>query len=89
MSYLTVTRYGLTHVDPTEMQRASGWRQVWEHPSGLLAMRQPWEGGRWVVAECRDGAWMIDDGWCSSLRAAANRIERIIKSAAQEGTRKS
>lgn len=73
MSYLTTTRYGLTHVEPTEAQRASGWRQVWRHPSGLLTMRHP-STGRWVVS---DGSIVIGDGWSSSLRAAARRIERL------------
>lgn len=66
-------RYGLTHVTPSETLRAAGWRQVWEHPSGLLAMRHP-STGRWVVS---DGSTIPTDGWCSSLRAAARRIERL------------
>lgn len=71
MAYLTATRHGLTHIEPTESQRASGWRQVWRHPNGSLAMRHPYTGD-WVI--CRDGH--IDDGFSSSLRAAARRIER-------------
>lgn len=76
MAYLTATRYGLTHVEPTEQQRASGWRQVWQHPSGALAMRHP-STGRWVICIDRE----IDAGWCSSLRAAARRIEREVSNA--------
>lgn len=70
---MAATRYGLTHVEPTDQQRASGWRQVWRHPSGALAMRHP-STGRWVV--CIDGG--IDEGWCSSLRGAARKIEREV-----------
>jgi hypothetical protein len=77
MAYLTATRYGLTHVEPTEEQRASGWRQVWEHPTGMLAMKHPVDG-RWVVAErMPNGTLGIGDGWASSLRAAARKIERM------------
>lgn len=75
MAYLTATRYGLTHIEPTEQLRASGWRQVWRHPSGLLAMRHP-VTGRWVVS---DGREIIGDGWASSLRAVARVIERRVQ----------
>lgn len=73
MSYLTARRYGLTRVDPTETQRESGWRQVWSHPSGMLAMRHP-STGRWVVT---DGLVIPDASFCSSLRAAALKIARV------------
>jgi hypothetical protein len=75
VSYRAATRYGLTHIEPTEQLRASGWRQVWEHPSGMLAMRHP-SAGYWVVAERVDGVLQIGSGWSSSLRAAALSIER-------------
>lgn len=81
MAYLTATRYGLTHIDPPEGFREAGWRQVWEHPSGLLAMRHPCTGW-WVVATFGESGWTIDDGWSSSLRAAARSIERRVASAA-------
>jgi hypothetical protein len=71
-AYLTATRYGLTHIEPTEVQRASGWRQVWRHPSGMLAMRHP-VTGYWVIS---DGYEIADEGFSSSLRTAARRIER-------------
>lgn len=73
MSYLAATRYGLTHVEPTETQRASGWRQIWQHPSGAMAMRHP-ASGYWVVS--LDGGVTVGEGWSSSLRAAARKIER-------------
>lgn len=73
MAYLTATRYGLTRVEPTETQRASGWRQVWRHSSGALAMRHP-TAGYWVVS--MDAGWSMLDGWSNSLRAAALSIER-------------
>jgi hypothetical protein len=76
MAYLTATRYGLTHVEPTAEQRASGWRQVWEHPSGALAMRHP-STGRWVVSLDR---FTIEAGYSSSLHAAALSIERRLRS---------
>lgn len=75
MPYLTATRYGLTHFEPTERQRESGWRQVWRHPSGALAMRHPVTGD-WVVS--MDGGSTVGTGWCSSLRAAARVIERNL-----------
>jgi len=71
MSYLKARRYGLTHISPSEEQRRAGWRQVWQHPSGLLVMRHP-VTGRWIVS---DGQ-VAGDGYCSSLRAAANKIAR-------------
>lgn len=76
MAYLTATRYGLTRIDPTEQQRASGWRQLWRHPSGAVAMRHP-AAGYWVVS--LDGGHTITDGdaFSSSLRAAARRIDRL------------
>lgn len=75
---MTVARYGLRHVDLKrdgergERLHASGWRQVWEHPSGLLAMRDPCTR-YWVVS---DGSQIIGEGWASSLRGCARRIER-------------
>jgi hypothetical protein len=72
MAYLEAHRYGLTHIEPTEEMRASGWRQVWRHPSGALALRHP-STGHWVVSP--DGV-TLDDGFSSSLKAAAARIER-------------
>jgi hypothetical protein len=75
MAYLTATRYGLTRIDPSDRLRESGWRQVWWHPSGALAMRHP-TVGHWVVS--MDGGFTLDDGWSSSLRAAARSIERRI-----------
>jgi hypothetical protein len=83
MSYLTATRYGLTHIDPRkelfetgEKLYQAGWRQVWQHPSGLLAMRNPWTG-YWVVS---DGYGIEDEGFSSSLRGAARRIEQRLAS---------
>jgi hypothetical protein len=75
MAYLTATRYGLTHVEPSDRLRTSGWRQVWRHPSGALALRHP-STGRWVVS--MDGGLSLGDGWSSSLRAAARSIERRL-----------
>lgn len=75
MAYLKAHRYGLTRVEPTEQQRASGWRQVWRHPSGALALRHP-STGRWVVS--MDGSGIEGDGWSSSLRVAAAKIERRL-----------
>lgn len=72
---MAATRFGLEHVQPTEQQHASGWRQVWRHPSGALAMRHP-TTGRWVVS--MDGS-TLDDGFASSLHAASFRIERKLK----------
>lgn len=72
MAYLTARRYGLERVEPTEEQRASGWRQVWRHPSGMLAMRHP-STGHWVVS---DGWRITGEGFSSSLWAAARKIER-------------
>lgn len=72
MSYLTARRFGLTRIEPNEQLRASGWRQVWEHPSGLLALRHP-VTGRWVIGD----GYSIRDGFSSSLRAAAATIVRI------------
>jgi hypothetical protein len=87
MAYLTATRYGLTHIEPTEQQRASGWRQVWEHPSGMLAMRHP-STGRWMVAwRGDDGLLRIDGGrWSSSLRAAALSIEHRLNQSSERGS---
>lgn len=73
MSYLTATRYGLTKEEPSETLRAAGWRQVWRHPSGLLAMRHP-STGHWIVS---DGFTIPDQGFSSSLRACAARIARL------------
>ncbi len=72
MSYLVAHRYGLTRVSPTAPEREGGWRQVWEHPSGLRAAKNP-ATGRWHVT---DGRRVLGEGFCSSLRAAALRIER-------------
>jgi hypothetical protein len=66
-------RYGLTCIGPTERLREAGWRQVWEHPSGLLAMRHP-NSGRWYVS---DGMTIDGAAFCSSLRAVAAKIERL------------
>lgn len=76
MAYLTATRYGLTRVGPTEDQRARGWRQVWRHPSGALALRHP-ATGDWVVS--MDAGMTLDGGIASSLHAAAYRIERKLR----------
>lgn len=76
MAYLRATRYGLTKIDPSDTLHEAGWRQVWQHPSGMLAMRHP-STGRWVVASTE---LTIDDaGWCSSLRGAARKIEQRIE----------
>ena len=75
MSYLTAHRYGLTKVEPTDAERQGGWRQVWEHPSGLRAGRNP-ATGRWQVI---DGDAIKVEGFCSSLRAAAAKIERLVR----------
>lgn len=75
MAYLKATRYGLTRVEPDERLRASGWRQVWRHPSGALVMRHP-STGDWVVSV--DGTTLDDEGWSSSLRAAAGRLNRRL-----------
>lgn len=68
---MAATRFGLTHEEPSDELRSAGWRQVWRHPSGMLAMRHP-VTGRWVVS---DGL-TVGEGWSSSLRAAARKIER-------------
>lgn len=73
--YRRATRYGLTRVEPSERLRAAGWRQVWRHPSGAVAMRHPCSG-YWVVS-MDAGATIVDEGFSSSLRAAAGRIERL------------
>lgn len=78
MAYLTATRYGLTHVEPTESQRASGWRHVWRHPSGALAMKHPTHN-YWMVS--LDGGVTMPSTLCSSLRAAALSIERQLHEA--------
>jgi hypothetical protein len=78
MAYLTATRYGLTRIEPTERQRESGWRQIWRHPSGALAMRHP-RTGDWVVS--MDGGQTVGSGWSSSLRAAAGSIDRHLADA--------
>lgn len=72
MAYLTAHRYGLVKVEPSDVERRGGWRQVWEHPSGLRAARNP-ASGRWHVI---DGREIRDEGFCSSLRAAARKIAR-------------
>lgn len=74
MAYLTTTRYGLTHVEPSEALYASGWRQVWRHPSGMVAMRHPCTGD-WVVSE--DGFSIGNEGFSNTLRGAARRIDRM------------
>jgi hypothetical protein len=76
MAYLEAHRYGLVKVEPTESEQQGGWRQVWEHPSGLRAARNP-ATGRWQVL---DGREIRDEGFCSSLRAAAIKIDRICRS---------
>jgi hypothetical protein len=77
MAYLTAHRYGLVHVEPSEQQLASGWTQIWMHPTGALAMRHP-VTGYWVVSP--DGGMTLGDGFSSSLRAAARKIERDYRS---------
>jgi hypothetical protein len=72
MSYLSAHRFGLTRIEPSRELRASGWRQVWEHPAGLLAMRHP-VTGRWVVTDGRT----LGPEFCSSLRAAARKIDQL------------
>jgi hypothetical protein len=72
MSYLPARRFGLQRVEPSPEQYESGWRQIWEHPSGMLAMRHP-VTGRWVIG---DGWSIHGSGFSSSLRAAANKIAR-------------
>lgn len=75
MSYLKSHRYGLTHVEPNEVETIGGWKQVWEHPSGLRAVRHP-VTGRWHVS---NGSEIISDrySFSSSLRAAAMKIDRL------------
>jgi len=72
VSYLGAHRFGLTRIEPSPELRAAGWRQVWEHPSGLRAMRHP-STGRWIVG---DGV-TLGDGFSSSLRAAAHKIAAL------------
>ena len=79
MAYLKARRYGLERVEPTAQERESGWRQIWMHPSGLRAMRHP-STGYWVIA---DGGEFTDEGFSSSLRAAAGRIARRLDHAPQ------
>lgn len=76
MAYLTATRYGLTYVGANERLRENGWRQVWRHPSGALAMRHP-SAGYWVVS--MDGGFTLDEGFYSGLRAAARGIDRRLR----------
>lgn len=76
MAYLRATRYGLVKVEPSEDLRESGWRKVWKHPSGALAMWHPW-GGYWVVS--MDGGYTVEQGWSSSLRAASGSIARRLR----------
>ncbi len=87
MSYLTAHRYGLTKIDPGEDLRASGWRLVWEHPSGLRAVKNP-ASGRWQIMEYDDVGHRVirGDGWSSSLRAVAGRIERLVRRRNEEAT---
>lgn len=73
MAYLAARRYGLTRVEPSVTLRQSGWRQVWAHPSGLMAMRHP-VTGRWVIS---DGKTLSDASFSSSLCAAARKLDRI------------
>ncbi len=73
MSYLTAQRYGLTKVEPTDMEREGGWRQVWEHKSGLRAGRNQVTGRRHVI----DSGEIRSEGFCSSLRAVAAKIARV------------
>jgi hypothetical protein len=77
LSYLTAHRYGLVKAAPTDAERKGGWRQVWAHPSGLRAARNP-VTGRWQVST---GTEIQGEGFCSSLRAAAHKIERLTKAA--------
>lgn len=81
MAYLTATRYGLTHIEPTEQQREAGWRQVWLHPSGALAMRHPLSDS-WVVS--LDGGLTVESTVCSSLRAASLSIDRQLREVATD-----
>jgi hypothetical protein len=76
MAYLAARRYGLTRIEPSETLQRAGWRQVWRHSSGLVAMRHP-VTGRWVVS---DGESIADASFCSSLRAAARKLDRIAGS---------
>lgn len=73
MAYLVASRYGLRRVDPTESEKVGGWKQAWEHPSGLRAIRHP-VTGRWHVST---GFELVDDGFCSSLRVAALKLARL------------
>lgn len=75
VSYLGSHRYGLTREEPSTELRASGWRQAWRHPSGLLALRHP-STGHWVVSD----GYRCEEGWSSSLRAVALKIERMVRS---------
>lgn len=79
MSYLTAHRYGLTHVEPSIAEAEGGWKQVWEHPSGLRAARNPFTGN-WHIS---NGYEIVGGGYSfsSSLRACALRIERLAESA--------
>lgn len=77
MSYLVARRYGLTHVEPTETEKTGGWRQAWEHPSGLRAIRHP-VTGRWHVST---GSELVGRAYSSSLRAVAARIARLAEDA--------
>lgn len=80
MSYLRATRYGLVKIETPEILHEAGWRQVWEHPgTGMLAMRHPVHG-RWVI--CDRARLETEGGFCSSLRAAANKINRLVEASA-------
>lgn len=72
MGYLKAHRFGLTHTEPTEQERQGGWKQVWEHPTGLRALRHP-VTGRWVIGT---GSEIVGDNFASSLKAIAAAIER-------------
>lgn len=78
MSYLGAHRYGLTKVSPTDSEQAGGWRQVWEHPAGLRAARNP-ATGYWQVI---DGQEIRGGGFSSSLSAVAAKIDRLVRDGA-------
>jgi hypothetical protein len=84
MAYLTATRHGLTKVSDSD-RIAPAYTSEWKHPSGVRALRHPCEP-IWCIAVF-DGWWCVLDGWSSSLRAAARRIDRLAKDASHERSR--